>query len=254
MKVPLVVGNWKMHGTQSDCFERARSIVEGLQQKPASVELVVAPPFTALAVVKQALRNSQIQLAAQNCHWQDNGAFTGEVSPTMLRDIGCDFVILGHSERRHIFNETDSFVAQKLNAALEHGLTTILCVGETLAQRRKRQTSRVIARQLRTALKGVQKSAIDKIAIAYEPVWAIGTGQNATAEQISQVHGAIRLFLVKSFGEESGGRMRILYGGSVNPGNAMELANTENVSGFLVGGASLKAETFLPIVGSFGEN
>ena len=254
MSVPLVVGNWKMHGSQAECSGLARSIVKGLREQPASADVAVAPPFTALAAVKQALQNGQIQLAAQNCHWQDNGAFTGEVSPMMLREVGCDFVILGHSERRHIFNETDSFVAQKLNAALRAGLTAILCVGETLGERRKRQTSRVISRQLRVALKGVQKSAIKKIEIAYEPVWAIGTGQNATPEQISQVHGVIRLFLVKAFGEKSGGRTRILYGGSVNPNNAAELGKTENVSGFLVGGASLKSETFLPIVRSLTGN
>jgi triosephosphate isomerase (TIM) len=254
MKAPLVVGNWKMHGTQSDCVDRARSIINGLHEKPSSAEVVFAPPFTALTVVKQALHDREVRLAAQNCHWQEQGPFTGEVSPTMLRDVGCDFVILGHSERRHIFNEPDSFVAQKLNAALQTGLTAILCVGETSAERRKQQTSRVISRQLRIALKGVEKSAIDKIEIAYEPVWAIGTGQNATSKQISQVHGAIRRFLVKGFGEDSGGRIRILYGGSVNPNNATELAQTENVSGFLVGGASLKSETFLPIVRSFTAN
>jgi triosephosphate isomerase len=254
MKVPLVVGNWKMHGTQSDCVNRARSVVGAVQEKSTAVEVAVAPPFTALAAVKQTLQNSQVLLAAQNCHWQEQGAFTGEVSPTMLHDIGCDFVILGHSERRHIFNEPDSVVAQKLNAALQTGLTVILCVGETLQERRKRQTSRVISRQLRIALKGIPESAIDKIEIAYEPVWAIGTGQNATSEQVSQVHGEIRLFLLKSFGKVSGGRMRILYGGSVNPNNAHELGKTENVGGFLVGGASLKAETFLPIVRSFTEN
>ena len=254
MKIPLVVGNWKMHGTQADCFDRARMIAKDLDEKPASVEVAVAPPFTALAPVKQAIGNGKVQLAAQNCHWQQNGAFTGEVSPTMLRDIGCDFVILGHSERRHIFHESDVFVAKKMNAALESGLRIILCVGETLQERRKRQTLRIISRQLRIALKGAIKDGIDKIEIAYEPVWAIGTGHNATPEQISQVHAGIRLFLVKSFGAEIGSQVRILYGGSVNPDNAPELAKTANVTGLLVGGASLKPETFLPIVRSFTEN
>ena len=248
MSIPLVAGNWKMHGTQSDCLERARQIAEDLNQKPASVEVAVAPPFTALAAVKEAIRNSKIHLAAQNCHWQEKGAFTGEVSPTMLRDIGCDFVILGHSERRHLFHESDSLVAHKLAAALANGLRIILCVGETLRERRSRQTSRIISRQLRIALKEVMRNAIDKIEIAYEPVWAIGTGQNATPEQISQVHARIRLFLTKSFGEEKGSAVRILYGGSVNPDNAPQLGQTANVGGFLVGGASLRPETFLPIV------
>jgi triosephosphate isomerase (TIM) len=248
MSIPLVAGNWKMHGTQSDSLERARQIAADLNNKPASVEVAVAPPFTALAPVKDAIRNSKVQLAAQNCYWQEKGAFTGEVSPTMLRDIGCDFVILGHSERRHLFHESDALVAHKLGAALAHGLRIILCVGETLRERRNRQTSRIISRQLRIALKGVMRNAIDKIEIAYEPVWAIGTGQNATPEQISQVHARIRLFLTTSFGEEKGNQVRILYGGSVNPDNAPELGKTPNVGGFLVGGASLRPETFLPIV------
>jgi triosephosphate isomerase (TIM) len=254
MKNPLVIGNWKMHGTQSDCFDRARAIVEELRKQPTEVQVVVAPPFTALTSAKQAIQNSQVQLAAQNCHCQTNGAFTGEVSPTMLRDVGCDFVILGHSERRHIFHESDAFVGQKVNTALETGLKVILCVGETLQERRKRQTVRIISRQLRIALKGVMKDGIDKLEIAYEPVWAIGTGQNATPEQISQVHTGIRRSLAKSFGEEKGSEVRILYGGSVNPSNAPDLAKTANVSGLLVGGASLKPETFLPIVRSFSEN
>jgi triosephosphate isomerase (TIM) len=251
MKVPLVVGNWKMHGTQSECSERARAIVEDLKQKPAAVEVVVAPPFTALGTVRQALQDSNVQLAAQNCHWQETGAFTGEISPRMLRDIGCDFVILGHSERRHVFDESDAVISQKVNGALQSGLKIILCVGETLQERRNRKTSIIIARQLRIALKSVTKDGIDNIEIAYEPVWAIGTGRNATPQQVSQVHRQIRLFLVKHFGEDNGRQVRILYGGSVNPDNAAELARTANVSGLLVGGASLKAETFLPIVRCF---
>jgi triosephosphate isomerase len=248
MSIPLVVGNWKMHGSQSDCLERAQQVAEDLNKKPAAVEVAVAPPFTALAPVSQAIRNSVVHLAGQNCHWQEKGAFTGEVSPTMLRDIGCDFVILGHSERRHIFNESDSQIAQKVSAALANELRIILCVGETLRERRNQQTSRIISRQLRIALKGLMRNAIDKIEIAYEPVWAIGTGHNASPEQISQVHARIRLFLTRSFGEEKGSEVRILYGGSVNPDNAPELGRTANVRGFLVGGASLKPETFLPIV------
>src|SRR5919108_351839 len=226
MKTPLVVGNWKMHGIQSDCVARARAIAEDLEKKPAAAEVAVAPPFTALAPVKEVIQNSKVRLAAQNCHWQPNGAFTGEVSAPMLRDIGCDFVILGHSERRHIFHESDTVVGQKLNAALETGLKVILCVGETLQERRKRQTSRIISRQLQVALKGLPKDGIENVAIAYEPVWAIGTGQNATPEQISQVHAAIRSFLVKAIGEEKSHQVRILYGGRVNPSHAPELAKT----------------------------
>jgi triosephosphate isomerase len=226
-----------MHGTQSDCLERARQIAEDLNQKPASVEVAVAPPFTALAAVKEAIRNSKIHLAAQNCHWQEKGAFTGEVSPTMLRDIGCDFVILGHSERRHLFHESDSLVAHKLAAALANGLRIILCVGETLRERRSRQTSRIISRQLRIALKGVMRNAIDKIEIAYEPVWAIGTGRTATPELAQEAHAFVKRLI----------DVPVLYGGSVKPENAEALLSRPDVDGALVGGASLEGDSFTAI-------
>ena len=254
MNLPLVVGNWKMHGSQSQCVNLARKIAQDLRSEPPRVQVLLAPPFTALAHVKQAIRGSQIGLAAQNCHWRESGAFTGEVSPTMLRDSGCDYVILGHSERRHIFHESDTVVAQKLDAALQSGLRVILCIGETSHDRRNGQTAKVIVRQLRIALKGVGKSAIDKIEVAYEPVWAIGTGHNATPEQITQAHGRMRQFLAVLFGRAKGSRVRILYGGSVNPDNAIELAQTAQVNGLLVGGASLKVETFLPIIRCFNDN
>lgn len=251
MNAPLVVGNWKMHGTRSECSSLARKIALGLSKNPSRAEVVLAPPYTALQSVKQAIRNSKIALAGQNSHWQENGAFTGEVSPPMLRDVGCDFVILGHSERRHIFHESDETIAQKAGAALRNGLRPILCVGETLEERSGGRTAGVIGRQLRIALKGVAKSDIAKLEIAYEPVWAIGTGRNATPEQISQVHGRIRRFMAAKF-DSTGSKIRILYGGSVNPENATSLARTPEVNGLLVGGASLKAKTFLPIIASFG--
>ncbi|HET8563151.1 MAG TPA: triose-phosphate isomerase [Candidatus Binatia bacterium] len=250
MSLPLVVGNWKMHGTQSESFKLARQIVRGLKKESVHVEVVLAPPYTAIQNVKKAIRQSGVKLAAQNSHWEDAGPFTGEVSAAMLRDIGCEFVILGHSERRHLFHETDQSIAKKMSAALRHGLRPILCVGETLSERRSGLTTRVISRQLRIALKGVRKSVIEKIEVAYEPVWAIGTGQNATADQVNQVHGWIRKFLARSFGKTRGRDVRILYGGSVRPDNAEALARTPEVNGLLVGGASLKAETFLPIIRS----
>jgi triosephosphate isomerase len=251
MNAPLVVGNWKMHGTRSECSSLARKIALGLSKNPSRADVVLAPPYTALQSVNQALRKSKIALAGQNSHWQENGAFTGEVSPPMLRDVGCDFVILGHSERRHIFHESDETIAQKTVEALRNGLRPILCVGETLEERSGGRTAGVIGRQLRIALKGVAKSDIGKLEIAYEPVWAIGTGRNATPEQISQVHGRIRRFMAAKF-DSTGSKIRILYGGSVNPENAISLATTPEVNGLLVGGASLKAETFLPIIASFG--
>jgi triosephosphate isomerase (TIM) len=251
---PLIVGNWKMNGTQSQCFDLARKIAQNLRRKPSRVEVVLAPPYTALAQVKRAIENSNIKLAGQDSHWEESGAFTGEISPVMLKDTGCEFVILGHSERRHILQESDIMIAKKLNAALRNGLRPILCVGETLAERGGGRTATVIARQLRIALKGLAKGGIDQLDIAYEPVWAIGTGQTATPSQISQVHKRIRQFLKRSFSVVKANRMRILYGGSVNADNALTLMKTPEVSGLLVGGASLKAETFLPVIRCLDES
>jgi triosephosphate isomerase len=250
VKAALVVGNWKMNGHRSGCVELARTVVNELRTTPAAVQVAVAPPFTALDGVKQALDRTEVRLAAQNCHWEDSGAYTGEISPPMIKEIGCEFVILGHSERRHIMKESDGVIAKKITAALKHALRPIVCVGETLQERQDGRTAAVVGRQLNIALKAVPKSAIEQIEIAYEPVWAIGTGQNATPEQVSQVHHQIRKWVVKTFGEESGSGVRILYGGSVKPDNAGLLSKTPEVNGFLVGGASLKAETFLPIVHS----
>lgn len=251
MSTPLVVGNWKMHGSQAECVALTRSIVRALSKQRGHASVVIAPPFTALAAVARAVKKSSVGLAAQNCHWEERGAYTGEISPTMLRELTCGFVILGHSERRHVLHETDLEIQKRLGAALHSGLRAILCVGETLDERQSGQTFKVIGRQLRIALKGLGKDGIDHLEIAYEPVWAIGTGQNATSAQVAQVHKRIRQFLVKSYGPSQGGNVRILYGGSVKPENALELAGTPEVAGFLVGGASLKAETFMPIVHAF---
>jgi triosephosphate isomerase len=251
MNVPLVVGNWKMNGSQSESVALARAIVAEIRKRPARAQMVLAPPFTALALVGKATLPSKIKLAAQNCHWQSSGAFTGEISPLMIKELGCEFVILGHSERRHILNESDEMVARKLAAAIGHGLRAILCVGETLDERQHRLTSKVITRQLRAALKGLTKDVIDKVEIAYEPVWAIGTGHNATTEQVTQVHKRVRQCLTTLFGRVAGKRVRILYGGSVKSDNAPGLAALDDVDGLLVGGASLNAESFLPIVRAF---
>lgn len=252
MNAPLVVGNWKMHGGQAECLALARSVVRDLKKYPCRALVALAPPFTALGAVRTALLEGDVQLAGQNCHWQESGAFTGEVSSGMLKDIGCEFVILGHSERRHIFGEADEMIARKVGAAIACDLRAILCVGETLEERRGGKTAKIIAQQLRSALKGLTKDAIEKLEIAYEPVWAIGTGQNATTTQVMQVHSRIRKFLAAGYGASRGSRVRILYGGSVKPENAAELAEIEGVDGLLVGGASLKAETFCPIVRAFG--
>ncbi|MGH7851843.1 MAG: triose-phosphate isomerase [Candidatus Binatia bacterium] len=251
MTPPLLVGNWKMHGGPKACIELARKIASHLKQRPTSVQLAVAPPFTSLLPVKKVVEKSRIELAAQNCHWQDSGAFTGEISPAMLQEIGCGLVIVGHSERRHIFCENDDVIAQKVAAVIRHGMRPILCVGETIEERKGEQTSAVITRQLDSALKGVAEDAIDKVEIAYEPVWAIGTGLNATAEQIRETHTQIRNFLISRFNKTKGEHVRILYGGSVKLENAEMIARIESVNGVLVGGASLIADSFLGIIRAF---
>jgi triosephosphate isomerase (TIM) len=254
MTPPLVVGNWKMNGSQADCLHLARQIARDVKSKPAPVQVVVAPPFPALAAVGKALHDSKVQLAAQNCHWQLNGAFTGEVSPSMLKELGCEFVILGHSERRHIFYESDNMIGKKVAPVIAQGMRPIMCVGETLEERQREQTFEIITRQLESALKGLGNDAIEKIEIAYEPVWAIGTGHNATPDQIREVHAHIRHFVGASLGRSNEHSVRILYGGSVKPDNAAMIAGIDGVNGLLVGGASLQAESFLPIARAFSKD
>jgi triosephosphate isomerase (TIM) len=251
MNPPLVVGNWKMNGGPKASLELARKISNQLQKRPTSAQVALAPPFTALLTVKKVVEKARLELAAQNCYTEDSGAFTGEISPAMLREVGCSSVIVGHSERRHIFCEGDDTIAQKVAAVIRHGMRPILCVGETIDERKGDQTSAVIARQLDSALKGIAEDAIDKVEIAYEPVWAIGTGLNATAEQIRETHAQIRNFLINCSDRKKGQHVRILYGGSVKPDNAEMIARIESVNGVLVGGASLMADSFLEIIRAF---
>lgn len=250
MNQPLVVGNWKMNGTLAQASSLADAILQGIAQKAPKAALVLAPPATALVAVQQRIAKSGISLAGQNCHWEDTGAFTGEISPAMLSDVGCTYVIVGHSERRHVFNESDEIIAKKLAAAVRNNLHPILCVGETLDQRKAGKTMEVIMRQLQLALKEPNQNVIGNLELAYEPVWAIGTGHNADSSQIVEVHGAIRNHLTSSFGKTS---FRILYGGSVNAENASNIGKTSEVNGLLVGGASLKPESFLPIIHCFDD-
>ena len=249
MKPALVVANWKMHGTRSSAIQLATGVFEATRPN-RNVEVVLAPPFTALAAVSLAIRGGAVKLAAQNLHWETEGAFTGEISPPMLRDLDCQYVIVGHSERRRLFGESDAIVAKKIGASLRAGLRPILCVGETSGERRRDATNGAIARQLRIALKGLSKSAIEKITVAYEPVWAIGTGKNATPEQIAAVHRFVRE-LLRRRADRSVQACRIIYGGSVRPDNAAELATVPEVDGVLVGGASLKVDAFVSIVRLF---
>lgn len=248
MNEPLVVGNWKMNGSLSQTSSLAGAIVQSITLKKPRAAVVLAPPATALAAVQQRIAMSGISLAGQNCHWEDTGAFTGEISPKMLADLGCKYVIVGHSERRHIFYESDEIIARKLAAAIRNNLRPILCIGETLDQRNAGRTMKVITRQMQLALKEINENDIAKLEIAYEPVWAIGTGHNADPNQIAEVHGAIRSHLPRSADKTV---VRILYGGSVTPNNANELAKIVEVNGLLVGGASLKPETFLAVIRCF---
>ena len=254
MTVPLVVGNWKMNGKLAESAVLAKSLVSHLKTKPANAEIAIAPPFTALAAVGDEVRNSALKLAAQNCHWEPNGAFTGEISAPMLSEIGCHFVILGHSERRQFFHETDDMISKKLLAVSAHNMRAILCIGETLDQRQAGKTIDIVTTQLDSALKGLAKGVIENLAIAYEPVWAIGTGLNANPEQVREVHNRIRIHLQSGFGVSSASAVRLLYGGSVKPENAAGLAKLDEVNGFLVGGASLQAEPFLAIADAFNES
>ena len=241
----FVCGNWKMHKTSSEAVALVRELRQRLNTQ---AQVAVAPPFTALAKVKEALVGSPIQLFGQNCHWEKQGAFTGEVSAPMLAELGCDGVILGHSERRQLFGETDESVSRKLKAALEAQLHPIVCVGETLQEREAGRTWEVVSRQVRGALGGLDAAALRKITLAYEPVWAIGTGRTATTAQAQEVHAQIRGLLRELGGAPVADAVRIQYGGCVKPENAAELLSQPDIDGALVGGASLKAEDFARIV------
>ncbi len=243
----FVCGNWKMHKTAAEArglLAELRGLVDGLAEQ---VDVAVAPPFTALAAAAEALRGSRVALAAQDVHWEAQGAFTGEVSAPMLAEAGCRHVIVGHSERRQLFGETDETVRKKAGAVLAAGMRPIVCVGETLAEREAGKTLEVVSRQVRGGLSGIPSSAMAAIAVAYEPVWAIGTGKTATTAQAQEVHAAVRLLLRELCGATAD-QIRIQYGGSVKPDNAAELMAQPDVDGALVGGASLKAADFSQIV------
>ena len=236
-----------MHGSRAE----AEDLTSALKVKLAGVadrEVVVAPPFTALETVSRLLAGSAIRWAGQNLHWEPRGAFTGEVSGSMLKELGCTYVIIGHSERRQYFGETDDSVQRKVLAAQREALLPIVCVGETLAERDKGETLAVIERQVRDALQEQEKAAIKNIVIAYEPVWAIGTGRTATPAQAQEVHAAIRRLLAEKFGQESAEAVRLLYGGSVKADSIDGLMAEKDIDGALVGGASLEADSFARIV------
>lgn len=246
---PIIAGNWKMHGTRAE----TERLLSALQLQSAGDacsdrEVIVAPPFTALETAARLLAGSSIRLAAQNLYWEPHGAFTGEVSGPMLQELGCSYVILGHSERRQFFGETDEQVARKVKAAQAHSLIPIICVGETLEERENGSTTTIIARQVQGALQGQTPTEVASLVIAYEPVWAIGTGRTATPAQAQEIHTAIRALLAALTNQSTAAEVRILYGGSVKPENVDGIMAQADIDGALVGGASLQADAFARIV------
>lgn len=248
MRRRLIVGNWKMHKTATEAAVLVRRLAD-LVPDSAPVEVVIAPPFTALSAAARALpASAPFLLAAQNLHWEDEGPFTGEVSAPMLKDLGCQYVILGHSERRQLFGEDDEGIKKKIRASLRHGLRPILCVGESLPDRKKGRTETVVSGQLRKGLEGLSKDEIPMITIAYEPVWAIGTGHAASPDHAASVNDTLRSILAQGWGAEAGEQVRILYGGSVTPENAGEFLASARIDGALVGGACLDPQSFATII------
>jgi triosephosphate isomerase len=240
---PFIAGNWKMNTTSRGAVELATALARSIGSLDA-VDLAVCPPFVYLSAVKAALAGSRIALGAQDVFHEDDGAFTGEVSTAMLKDVGCRYVIIGHSERRHVLGETDEMINRKIIKTLAAGLEVIFCVGELLEERKSGLTMDVVDRQVKIGLAGIATSDAGRLTIAYEPVWAIGTGVNATPEQAQEVHAMIRRLLAERFDAAVAAQTRIQYGGSVKPSNAAELLRQEDVDGALVGGASLKASDF----------
>jgi triosephosphate isomerase len=246
MRKPMIAGNWKLHKTISEATSLVSELIPAVASNQ-NVEIVVAPVYTALAKVAEALAGSNIKLAAQNCYPEPQGAFTGEVSPLLLKDAGCEYVIIGHSERRQLFAETDGSVNSKALALAESGLGTIFCIGETLEERESGKMFDVLRQQVTAGLKDLTTRQMQTVVVAYEPVWAIGTGKVATDEQAQEVHAFIRGLLAELYDPQTAAATRILYGGSVKPGNVDGLMTQPDVDGALVGGASLNADDFARI-------
>ncbi|MBE0576979.1 MAG: triose-phosphate isomerase [Desulfuromonadales bacterium] len=247
MRTPMIAGNWKLHKTLAESSALVRELMPAVAANQV-VEIVVAPVFTALDKVAEAIAGSNIKLAAQNCYSQPQGAFTGEVSPPLLKDVGCQYVIIGHSERRQLFGESDELINSKAHALAKTGLGSILCIGETLDEREADQMFDVLRRQVRLGLKNLSAEQMAGVVIAYEPVWAIGTGKTASDAQAQEAHAFIRALLTELYDKPTANATRILYGGSVKPDNVDNLMSQPDVDGALVGGASLKAEDFARIV------
>jgi triosephosphate isomerase len=247
LRKPLIAGNWKMYKTVAEAVETARELVQCTAA--VNVEVMIAPPFTALASVAEIVKGTHVALGAQNLFWKNEGAYTGEISPVMLSSIGCQYAIIGHSERRQYFGDTDESVNAKIRAALDHHLIPVFCVGETESQREAGETFSVLDKQVTNGLEGFSSEALSSLlVIAYEPVWAIGTGKTATIDQVQEVHAFLRSLVEKRFDNLLAKSVRILYGGSVKPDNVTEIMNMPDVDGALVGGASLSAKIFNSII------
>jgi triosephosphate isomerase len=249
MRKPFVAGNWKMNTNSSSSVDLAKNIVSGANgMADTKATVAVFPPFVYLQSVIQAVGASSVSVGAQDVYFEPDGAFTGEISTSMLKDIGCTYCLCGHSERRHVIGETDELINKKLTAAISGGLLPILCVGELLAEREASKTNDVVSRQLKDGMVGLSDEKLSAVTIAYEPVWAIGTGLTATPQQAQEVHAFIRKLLTDMYNDKLAQEIRIQYGGSVKPNNAAELMAQQDIDGLLVGGASLKADSFLEII------
>lgn len=247
MRKKVIAGNWKMNNDLNGTVGLISDLKKGVTEQTKAT-VIVCPPFTSLETAQALLKDSSIKLGAQNMHFEESGAYTGEISPSMLKSVGCEYVILGHSERRTIFGETDQIINKKIKTAVKHGLKPIFCIGETLEEREKGITFEICERQVRFGLEGLTEGELSNLIIAYEPVWAIGTGKTATNEQAQEVHAFIRGLVAKLLSETFAQNLVIQYGGSVKPENAKELLSQPDIDGALVGGACLKADSFLKII------
>jgi triosephosphate isomerase (TIM) len=244
---PLIAGNWKMNTTLAEAVALAEATAEACSSKTDG-DVMIAPPFTALKTVADKISGTSVILGSQNICWKESGAFTGEISPLMLKEIGCEMAIIGHSERRHVFGETDQMINQRVLGTVENGLIPVFCIGETLEERESDKTLTVLESQIKNGLAGLKINNPDDLVIAYEPVWAIGTGKTATSSQAQEVHAFVRKVITTLYEKNIASQIRILYGGSVNPGNVDELMNMPDVDGALVGGAALKADSFEKLI------
>jgi triosephosphate isomerase len=248
MRKPFVAGNWKMNTDSHTSVSLAEAVASGASDSAEQVHIALIPPFVYVPAVVKAVSNARIAVGAQDIYYEQKGAFTGEISPSMLKDVGCTYALCGHSERRHVIGETDELVNKKVSAAISGGLLPILCVGELIEQRKASETQEVVTKQIKNGLAGLSTEKTSAVTIAYEPVWAIGTGLTATPQQAQEVHALIRKLIGEMYDSQLAEEIRILYGGSVKPSNAAELMAQEDIDGLLVGGASLNADDFVSII------